>query len=185
MYQTRSLRINLELFELSSENRRILSKTQDLSFIPKKLPLIKSDYNWNIHKIGKDFYHDKLQLAKAFSANKIRELVLDGDKSNFNLLLEFGCNGQILGYAICYENSEILQYAYPFYDYINYPNNYGMGMILSSIEYAKNKGCKYLYLGSVSRKTDVYKFQFKGLEWFDSQAWQHEKIDELKNLLIN
>jgi hypothetical protein len=78
MYQTRTLRINIKDFELSSENRRIINKTNDMKLIPISLPIEKSNYNWKIHKLGKDFYTNKLHLEKSFSANKIKELVPEG-----------------------------------------------------------------------------------------------------------
>ena len=37
--QTRSIRVNLSQFELSSENRRILRKTENLNLKIKNLPL--------------------------------------------------------------------------------------------------------------------------------------------------
>ena len=185
MYQTRALRLNLEHFELSSENRRVLNKIQDLKMEPKSLPLGNDSYDWKIHKLGKDFYKNKLHLEKLFSANKIKELILNQDNSNFNLLMQYSINSNVFGYAICYENIVNLQYAYPFYDYINYPSNYGMGMMLKAINYAQDKALRYIYLGSVTRREDAYKLQFKGLEWFDKDVWHHEKLYELKQILMS
>ena len=184
MYQTRILRVNLSLFELNSENRRIINKTTDLKMLVNTLPLDLKDYNWKIHKLGKNFYENKLNLKNTFSAYKIKELVIDGSKSNFNCLLKFYSNDKIMGYVICYKNNELIQYAYPFYDYVNFPNNYGMGMMLKALIYAKNEGLKYVYLGSVTRPEDTYKLQFDGLEWFDGKSWQIGKLDELKQILL-
>jgi len=44
MNQTRSLRIDLSKFELSSENRRVLRKAEDLKLETEDLPM--SDYHW-------------------------------------------------------------------------------------------------------------------------------------------
>lgn len=185
MYQTRSLRINLSKFELSSENRRVLNKTTELKYELVDLPIPLNEYNWEIHKMGKDFYQNKLQLEKLFSSNKIKELVTSPDKSNFNKLLKFSVGDKEIGYAICYMNGALFQYAYPFYDYINYPSNYGMGMMLRAILVAKENNLDYIYLGSVTRETDLYKLQFKGLEWFDENFWQIDKIEELKQIISN
>ncbi|MEK7065051.1 MAG: hypothetical protein AAB963_01260, partial [Patescibacteria group bacterium] len=46
MYQTRSVRIDLEKFELSSENRRILRKITNFKFQISNLPMV--DYDWKI-----------------------------------------------------------------------------------------------------------------------------------------
>ena len=57
MYQTRSLRIDLSKFELSSENRRILRKTENVVVEKQSLP--DPNYHWSIGKLGKDFYTKK------------------------------------------------------------------------------------------------------------------------------
>lgn len=181
MNRTRSLRINLSKFELSSENRRVLKKMTELERAEQLLPIPEEKYSWRIHKLAKDFYVNKFG-DKTFSAAKIKELVTDASKSNFNVLLKFSEKGMIVGYVICYQNSEIMHYAYPFYDLVQYASNYGMGMLLSAINYAKESGKKYFYIGSVTRPADKYKLQFAGLEWFDRNTWQTD-LTELKNVI--
>lgn len=181
MYKTRSLRIDLEKFDLSSENRRILKKTQGLVLEKMPLPLPSSSYDWKIHKLGKDFYEQKFG-AGVFSASKIKELLTDGDKSNFNYLYKYSYNSVIVGYAIVYENERMIHYAYPFYDLEKFVNNFGMGMMLTAILEAQKTRKKYCYLGSASKPEDKYKLQFEGLEWFDSNKWQ-VNIKDLKDLL--
>ena len=61
-------------------------------------------------------------------------------------------------------------------------SNVGLGMMLRAILYAKEHGKKYIYLGSATRPTDVYKLQFSGLEWFDGERWKNDLLT-LKNLL--
>ena len=83
MYQTRSLRIDLNKFEPSSENKRVLRKNEAVELTISPLPY--ANYHWSIGKLGKDFYETKFGL-KTFSANKIKELLTDENKSNFNKL---------------------------------------------------------------------------------------------------
>lgn len=87
MYQTRSLRIDLSKFELSSENRRILKKTEDIGLKTCEIPYV--DYIWEIGKFGKDFYETKFG-KDIFSANKIKELLTT--KHNFNKIFKFILN---------------------------------------------------------------------------------------------
>lgn len=89
MNQTRSLRIDLRKFELSSENRRVLKKTENL--ISSVSPIPYTNYTWQIHKMGKGFYEKKFGKG-IFSAQKIKELITDKTKSNFNRLLVYGCH---------------------------------------------------------------------------------------------
>ena len=175
MDQTRSLRIDLDKFKLSSENKRILRKTEDVRTVVRTLPYV--DYHWSIHKMGKDFYTTKFG-DKIFSANKIKELMTDKEKSNFNVVFVYNK----LGYCIALETNEFMHYSYPFYDLAKTDKNMGMGMMLKAIIYAKENNKKYIYLGSASRPTDVYKLQFSGLEWFDGQKWKID-LEKLKQIL--
>lgn len=173
MHQTRSIRIDLSKFELSSENRRILRKGE--SVILEKFTIPYESYKWEIGKMAKDFYDKK--AGGAFSANRIKELITTSD--NFNSLFSFSG----LGYAICYENNSILHYCYPFYDLEKSPKDMGLIMMTKVLEEAKTLGLKYVYLGSLQRPSDVYKLQFSGIEWFDGKGWKQD-LEEVKKILI-
>ena len=58
----------------------------------------------------------------------------------------------------------------------------GLGMMTLAIEYAQERGLKYVYLGSLQRPTDTYKLQFSGIEWFDGTSWSTD-LGEVKKLL--
>jgi len=178
MTQTRSVRINLDKFELSSENRRVMRKTEGVQLNIITLP--HPDYDWHIHKLGVDFYTKKFG-EKTFSANKIKELLTSPD-SNFNLLFKYQENNLPLGYCICYQNNELVHYGYPFYDLGININNLGIGMMTKAILWAKEVGKKYIYLGSAQNPAAIYKTQFTGFEWFDGKSWK-QNIDELKEIL--
>lgn len=178
MDQTRSVRIDLSKFELSSENRRILKKTDGLTLNTVTLPY--TDYNWQIGKLAKDFYTDKFGEG-TFSANKIKELLTD-ESSNFNRFFVYTFNQAPVGYCIVYENDTLLHYSYPFYDRTTDISNLGLGMMLRAIVHAQETGKKYIYLGSAQRPTDTYKLQFTGLEWFDGKDWQDDQ-EALKQIL--
>jgi hypothetical protein len=69
MSQTRSLRIDLSKFELSSENRRVLKKNEQVTMSNEQLPY--RDYTWHIGKLAHDFYETKFGPG-TFSANKVK-----------------------------------------------------------------------------------------------------------------
>jgi len=168
MQQTRSLRINLNKFDLSSENKRVLKRTEDLEpaspkggFTIHDLESGDFEYKWGMGKLAKDFY-DRFG-EKTFSANKAKELLTVPSKSNFNILLDFDT-----GYVICYASKNIFHYTYPFYS-LSRPTakDLGLGMMTRAIIWAKEQNKKFIYLGSASRTSDTYKLQFTGLEWWD------------------
>jgi len=175
MDQTRSVRVDLTKFELSSENRRVLRKTENIKLETVALP--HPDYDWSIHKLGHEFYSQKFG-DKTFSANKIKELLTDADKSNFNLLLIYSAD-KPLGYAICFQTKNILHYSYPFYNLSADNINLGIGMMTKAIVWAKEQNKKYIYLGSAKDEKALYKFQFTGVEWFDGKKW-NSGIEEIK-----
>ncbi len=183
MRQTRSLRIDLEKFELSSENKRILKKTEEL--ILNISPIPYEQYSWEIHKMGKEFYEQKFGKG-TFSAQKIKELITDANKSNFNQLFVYSLDASPVGYCIALETKNITHYCYPFYSLqatsYKLPPNVGMGMMLKAIVWAKENNKHYIYLGSAQRPTDSYKLQFEGLEWFDGKMWQQD-LEALKLIL--
>lgn len=175
MQQTRSIRIDLSKFEVSSENRRILRKGEQNTLTEQRIPF--AGYSWSIGKMAKDFYEKK--AGGAFSANKIKEIV-STNASNFNSLLTFSDTaGSPLGYAIIYQNPSMIHYSYPFYDLANEktPKDMGLIMMTKMIEKAHGDGKRYVYLGSLQRPGDVYKLQFSGIEWFDNDSdGKNEKV---------
>jgi len=177
MNQTRSLRIDLSKFELSSENRRVLRKAENLKLETKDLPL--ADYHWSLGKLAKDFYDTKFGDG-VFSANKVKEILTT--EQNFNKLFVYKVETQEIGYCIVHETNEIVHYSYPFYNLENSVASLGMSMMLSAIIYAQENNKKYIYLGSAQRPTDIYKLQFKGLEWFGGEKWS-EDLENLKSIL--
>lgn len=177
MHQTRSVRIDLAKFHLTSENRRILKKGADIVLEKKTLPL--SDYSWTIGKTAKDFYDAKAEPG-TFTANKIKELVSLPD--NFNMLLSYSMKQEKLGYAICYGTTDLLHYSYPFYDLEKSPRDMGLVMMIKAVKDANETGRRYVYLGSLQRPTDTYKLQFESIEWFDGKAWKTD-LEEVKKIL--
>ena len=177
MHQTRSCRINLDKFAWTSENRRIFRKGSDILLENKVLPL--DDYSWVIGKTAKDFYNAKAEPG-TFTANKIKELLSMPD--NFNSFLKFSKDGEVLGYAIFCETSDMVHYSYPFYDLEKAPKYMGMIMMTKTIQWTKENKKKFVYLGSLQRPTDTYKLQFEGLEWFDGKTWKTD-LEEVKKVL--
>ncbi len=179
LHQTRSVRIDLSKFEISSENRRILNKNKDINLKVEELPL--KSYEWSIAKLGKDFYETKFG-PNIMSAQKIKELLTNSENSNFNSLFIYSIDKLVLGYSIAYKNKSILHYSYPFYDLTKSSKDLGLGMMTLAIKYAKDSNLKYVYLGSLQRPSDTYKLQYSGIEWFDGKDWQDD-VSEVKKLL--
>lgn len=177
--QTRSFRIRLADFSLSSENRRILKKNEGLTLEVHELPL--TNYSWEIGKLGKDFYDTKFGVG-TMTANKIKEILTDTSASSFTHILTYSYKNEIFGYCVCLVTEHIIHYSYPFYRLDTGLDNLGLGMMTLAIDWVKTHGKKYIYLGSLQRPTDTYKLQFEGGEWFTETEWSSDMI-ELKRIL--
>jgi leucyl-tRNA---protein transferase len=177
-YLSRNLRINLENFELTSENRRILKKVEGLEMESKSLE--NFEFSYDISKLAAEYFKSKFG-KKIISTQKLKWLF---ESNFFTNILVYKYNGKKIGYCISMETPDLLHYAYPFYSEEMINSNIGMGMMLKAILYAKETERKYIYLGTVYTEQSQYKLQFKGLEWFDGQEWNRdinllkEKIDE-------
>lgn len=181
MNQTRSLRINLNDFELTSENRRVLKHNENLEITEASIPMTVEEYDWEISKLAKEFYETKFG-SKTFTTNKARELLTNPFKSNYNALFRFKVDEEEVGYVIIFKTNRILHYAYPFYKVDKINSNLGMGMMLKAIMYSKSQNFEYFYIGSVTKPEDKYKLQFKGLEWSNGRVWSNN-IEELKVII--
>jgi len=167
MQQIKSVRVKLADFELSSENRRILKKNDKLKLTHNILP--STSYSWAIAKLAKDFYGQKFG-KNIMSANKIKEMFSEPQKSNMNAYFEYSIEGQVIGYCLLFESNDISHYSYPFYDLEIEQPNLGMAMMLQAIIQAQEKSKQYIYLGSDSK----YKHQFKGLEVYNPETKEWE-----------
>jgi hypothetical protein len=160
----------------------------------KTLPL--HDYHWQLGKTAKDFYEMKFGHG-IMSTQKIKEMLTDATQSNFTTVLIYTHDevsdghpvpsDRGLGYVITHLTQSLLHYSYPFYHIDQSPKDMGLGMMTQALQFAKEKGLKYVYLGSLQRPGDVYKLQFAGLEWFDGgpqgiQAWSTD-IEKIKKIL--
>lgn len=178
MNQVRSLRVNLEMFELSSENKRVLKKAESVVCSLEQLPY--HSYHWSIGKMASDFYSTKFGEG-IMSANKIKELFTDPKQSNMNAVFVFREQNQPVGHCLAYQSSNIIHYSYPFYSLTTNHNSLGIAMMTKAILYAREHNKTFVYLGSVHDKKSLYKLQFKGLEWWDNDHWNND-LDQLKTI---
>ncbi len=186
LIETISLRIKLQEFKQSSENRRILNKGANITLSTETLPYNK--YSWRIHALGKKYYQ-AITGTSSFSASRIKTLFTDVSQSNFNFIFTFSNTitpNENIGYVLCYKDSSIIHYSYPFYNLENpLKKDLGLIMINKAINWAVNNNIKYFYLGSVTSPKAFYKLQFNALEWWDYQnlVWSSDlkKLKELVN----
>jgi len=185
MHQVRSVRVRLREFEPSSENRRVGEKSSEIFL--DFFRLNEFPYHWSIGKLAKDFYEIKFGPG-VMSASKIKELFTQPGKSNMNSVLVYNHGKTPVGYCLAFSSPQLLHYSYPFYQHpgfdpiqykslfnLNPPKIMGIAMMTKAILWAKDNRKEFIYLGSIQDDKSLYKFQFKGTEWFDGEQWREGK----------
>ena len=178
-YLCRQVRVNLQKFKPSSENRRILRKGKDIGV--ELVPREKYNYTnerreffktYADIKFGKDVMTFE-RLDALFNAPIISHLLVFTDLEN----------GKEIGVATLYvEGKSLAFYYYAFYDLNYYARNLGMFMMTSAVELFAERGVRHLYLGTCYSQTALYKTQFAGAEFFNGFRWSDD-MDELKFII--
>jgi len=164
-FQT-SCRSNLKNFILSSENRRILRKTQDFTF--EEIPLKSFDYN---PKIQKEIITWIKKLGWDFPVSSIKNVFKN---HIFNYLYIWKDEQKnIVAYSLCYFSKNISHIAYVFYNPKLTHGNLPIRLVLQVIIDSQKLGLQYCYLGRFSKDTGFYKRNMPGFEYFKDNKWQN------------
>jgi arginine-tRNA-protein transferase len=170
-YLARSLRVNLELFKETSENRR-LDKKMNL-FEPQVKLWPKDAYENN-----ESFENFCLDYAKErFEGNMSDERLKYILKwPGLKHILEFKTKeGKLMGYVLGVISNDIFHYWFSFYD-LSFPQpGLGKWMMYRTIKWAQENNYKEVYLGTCYGEKAMYKMRdFKGLEFFDGNHWNND-----------
>lgn len=178
-YMTRQIRVRLETFTQSSENRRIMRKCptinyelitrEEFEFTPEKRKFCR---HYADIKFGKDVMSDK-RLDSLLGSRIISHILVYRDTEN----------GKDVGYVTLFlEPSKLAYFYYSFYDLNYYERNLGMYMMTTAVDFFKTQNFDFLYLGTCYKKNALYKTQFAGFEFFNGFRWSNE-LKELKYLI--
>lgn len=164
-YQETSCRSVLNNFNLSSENRRIIKKTENFTY--KELPLSEFLYT---PAIQKQIHLWIKNLNWVFPTSSLRTIFTN---HIFNYLtIWYDQELQPVAYLVSYVSPNISHAAYLFYnpDYSHHdlPIRIVLQLIINS---AQNK-LKYAYLGRFSKVLGYYKRNFPSFEYFQNNKWQ-------------
>jgi len=175
-YLARSLRVDLDRFVDSSENRRVGRKIAELDI---QIEAIEKA-NFDIH----DSTFVKFcasYAADRFSGNSMPEdrlrYVLDSDIATH--VFRFYNAQQTMGYVLACMVGGALHYWYAFFD-TEYMKSHSLGkwMMWRTIRWAKDEGLNHVYLGTCYGHHSLYKVRdHKGLAFFDGSKWdQNAKL---------
>lgn len=163
-YQESSCRSDLAFFSLSSENRRILRKTDQFKFSIIPLNQFKFDLG-----IQKTIFHWLKDLGWDFPISSVKQTFTH---HIFNYLYIWKIDDQIVAYSICYFSGNISHIAYVFYDPRYSHDDLPIRLVLQFIIDSHEKKLHYAYLGRFSASTGYYKRNMPGFEYFKDNQWQ-------------
>ena len=179
-YLARSLRVDLDLFGDTSENRRIDRRITPLSIqltVKEKSNELISDtafFNFCMDYAGDRF------SGNAMTSERFKYVL---GRATGNYLFSFTFGEEALGYVLAAIEGDSLHYWYAFFNQ-NYMKSHSLGkwMMWKTIHWAKAEGLKYVYLGTCYGNHSLYKVRdHKGLEYFDGSSW-NGNIKLLKEL---
>src|SRR5215469_403852 len=178
-YLCRQVRVNLRKYRPSSENRRVLRKGQDIdvSLVPRDA------FDYTPQK--REFYktYTDIRFGKDVMTAERLDLLFSGKITSHLLVFTEKRSGTEVGTATLYlEGDELAYYYYAFYDLNYYSRNLGMFMMTSAADFFRERGFKFLYLGSCYIDNALYKTQFTGAEFFNGVRWS-SNLKELKFLI--
>lgn len=163
-YSDTSSRSNLTDFQLSSENRRILNKTQEFNY--EFIPLNTFSFT---SQIQKTIFSWIKQLEWDFPISSVKTIFTE---HIFNYLyLWKNSSGEIIAYSICYFSQNISHIAYVFYHPQYSHGNLPIRLVLQTIIDSHDRGLKFCYLGRFSLETGYYKRNMPGFEYFNQGNW--------------
>lgn len=163
-YEESSSRSNLKKIELSSENRRILKKTEEFSF--QRIPLKEFLYT---PKVQKQIYDWIKKLGWNFPVSSIKTIFTN---HIFNYVYIWkNHQNKVIAYSICYFSETISHIAYVFYDPEFSRSNLPIRLVLQAIIDSHQLNLNYCYLGRFSENTGYYKRNMPGFEYFASNRW--------------
>lgn len=161
-----SSRCSLKDFNLSSENRRIIRKTENFTF--KKIPLSEFKYT---PLVQKEIINWIKVLAWDFPTSSIKNVFTN---HIFNYLyIWYDANKQICAYSLCYIAEKFSHIAYVFYDPKYAHNDLPIRLSLQVISDSFDSKLEYCYLGRFNPKTKLgfYKRNFSGFQYFTNGQW--------------
>jgi arginine-tRNA-protein transferase len=179
-YRCRSVRVNLSVYNSSSENKRVNRKA--------------IEKNWTMRHLEKPEWNDMPDPLKemALSYAKVRfsagEMTIERLQYVYNRkaatdIFTFEENGKTIGFVLAGIDSPSIHYWFSFFDWDRMDKiPIGKWMMWKVIDWAKTNGHQFVYLGTCYGTKSLYKVRdFKGVEFHDGNDWIAE-VGVLKQL---
>ena len=179
-YLARSLRVELDSFDDTSENRRVNRLVEPLKV---ELEVIKKE-DFNLEDPA------FTEFCQSYISQRIGDDNMSIERWQYILsretgthILKFTSEGKFLGFILGAMGGDFLHYWFAFFD-TEYMRTHSLGkwMMWRAIRWAKDNRLKYVYLGTAYKPSALYKIRdHKGLAYFNGHGWSKD-VERLKEL---
>ena len=176
-YLARSLRVDLNVFTESSENRRVARKIESAEPSFEVIPI--EEFNVN----DENFKSYCLNFANQRFSEPISNERLDYilHSKSISHIFQFKIAKKVVGYVISIIEKGSLHYWFAFFDLDQQAFSLGKWMMFSVIKWAFDQKLDHVYLGTCYGEKSLYKVRdFKGLSYFDGNQW----VSDIKKLKL-
>ncbi len=178
-YLCRQIRVRLDKFSPSSENRRILRKGKDIEAV--LVPSAEFEYTAKRRKAFKTYADIKFG-KDVMTYKRLDSLFNSKIITHFLIFTDIAQKEEVGAATLFIESGKLVYYYYAFYNLNYYARNLGMYMMTKATQYFAEQNFDFIYLGTCYKRNAIYKTQFKGCEFFNGFCWS-DNIKELKYLI--
>lgn len=170
-YLARSLRVELDKFSDSSENRRVAKKMDELHPVMEVVPIDRFDVNDEAFvQFCKKF--TELRFSESVSERRLAYIL---NNPSITHVFRFSIDKLDVGYVISIVEQGALHYWFAFFSLDFNAYSLGKWMMYRVILWASEQGLDYVYLGTCYGEKSLYKARdFKGISFFDGNGWNND-----------
>ncbi|HVZ75692.1 MAG TPA: GNAT family N-acetyltransferase [Candidatus Paceibacterota bacterium] len=174
-YTARSVRIALEEFSLSSENRRIARKF-DGTFTKERIPFSAFMPDESFWDFCLSYFATK-HGPRAMPRARLETIM---HSSLITAIVAYRKDADVAAYVLEVEDGAMGHFWFSFYDLAYARQSLGMWLMLDNLRDAQARGLAHYYLGTVYGDKAFYKLNFAPAEWWDESHWSRD-IERLKH----
>lgn len=174
-YMARSSRVFLKDFVITSENRRILKKFEQLNF--KRKIVSKTEFKNDIYAINLCLEYFKIKHGENIFSYERLMFVIDFS-NNVEIIEYLDDKDNKIAYVIGVRTEKIFHYWYSFFVKQHIGSSIGIFLMLDCIIKEKEMGTDFVYLGTIYGEKSLYKTNFLPIYFWDGEQW----VNDLKKL---
>ena len=172
-YKSRGVRIDLNRFKDTSENRRVDRKATPLNLKYEIIPISEFTAWATFLAFANEYSHQRIGESK-MPAERLEYII---NRKYLSHIVKFSSGENTVGYILAVLTDKIFHYWFSFYDtkYLEQNIPLGKWLMWKGIRIAKELGCTYAYLGNSYLESALYKSRdFNGVEFFDGNGWNSD-----------